>query len=82
MALPLKHSCSLDRALEMRMRDALDGQEELACLSASNSAQQAMPEGLEILSIEPAPKKDPIINSTRATIHSLPINLPVKDKPG
>ena len=75
MALPEKQSCSRDRALEMRMRDALDGLEELACLSASDSAQKMMPEGLEILSIEPPPQYDPVANSTRATIHTLPINL-------
>ncbi|HEB56750.1 MAG TPA: hypothetical protein ENI98_10715 [Gammaproteobacteria bacterium] len=71
MSLPKKHSCSPDRALEMRMRDVLDGLEEMACMSAST--QQALPDGLEILSIEPAPEKDPVLNSIRATIHNLPI---------
>ncbi len=73
MALPKRHSCSPDRALEMRMRDVLDGLEELACMSSSASTEQVMPDGLEILSIEPAPEKDPVLNSTRATIHNLPI---------
>ena len=73
MALPKKHSCSRDRALEMRMRDVLDGLEELACASSSASAEQAMPEGLEILSIEPPPENDPVLNASRATIHSLPV---------
>ena len=73
MALPKKHSCSSDRALEMRMRDALDGLEELACISASESTRQMTPEGLEILSIEPPPETDPVHNATRATIHNLPL---------
>ncbi len=73
MALPKKHSCSRNRALEMRMRDVLDGLEELACASSSASAEQLMPEGLEILSIEPAPENDPVLNSNRATIHNLPV---------
>ncbi len=81
MALPKKHSCSQDRALEMRMRDALDGLEELACASANSNASinahQIMLDGLEILSIEPPPEEDPVLNSTRATIHS----LPVKNRP-
>ncbi len=73
MALPKRHSCSRDRALEMRMRDVLDGLEELACASSSASAEQVLPEGLEILSIEPAPENDPVLNSNRATIHNLPV---------
>ncbi len=73
MALPKKHSCSRDRALEMCMRDVLDGLEELACASSSASAEQMMPEGLEILSIEPPPENDPVLNASRATIHSLPV---------
>jgi len=72
MALPKKHSCSSDRALEMRMRDVLDGLEELACISSS-STQQTLPDGLEILSIEAPPEKDPVLHSTRATIYSLPV---------
>ncbi|VAX13462.1 hypothetical protein MNBD_GAMMA24-709 [hydrothermal vent metagenome] len=80
MALPKKHSCSPDRALEMRMRDVLDGLEELACLSSSVSSQQVMPDGLEILSIEPAPEKDPVLHSTRATIHSLPLQNRQNDR--
>ncbi len=73
MALPKLQSCSPDHALEMRMRDALDGLEELACVSANHSVQNVTPEGLEILSIEPPPKDDPIINSSRASIHTLPV---------
>lgn len=73
MALPKKHSCSRNRALEMRMRDVRDGLEELACASSSASAEQVMPEGLEILSIEPPPDEDPVLNPNRATIHSLPV---------
>jgi len=77
MALPKLQSCSPDHALEMRMRDALDGLEELACVSASSSAQPMIPEGFEILSIEPAPEEDPILNANRASVH----NLPVKHRP-
>ncbi|VAX11197.1 hypothetical protein MNBD_GAMMA25-1668 [hydrothermal vent metagenome] len=69
MAIPKKHSCSQDRALQMRMLDALDGLEELACVSA----QQMQPEGLDILSIESAPTEDPVLRSARATIHHLPL---------
>lgn len=75
MAPPKRHSCSPDRALEMQMRDVLDGLEELACISAST--WQITPDGLEILSIEPPPEKDPVLNSTRATIY----NLPLKNRP-
>ncbi len=73
MALPKRHSCSPDRALEMRMRDVHDGLEELACISADNSTRKALPDSLEILSIEPPPEKDPILNSTKATIYNLPV---------
>ncbi len=73
MALPKKHSCSPDRALEMRMLDVLDGLEELACMSSNSSIEKALPEGLEILSIEAPPEKDPVLNSSKATIYRLPV---------
>ena len=76
MAIPIKHSCSQDRALEMRMRDALDGLEELACVSA----QQMVLEGFEILSIDPPPEEDPVLRSTRASIHSLPVKYKADER--
>ncbi len=69
MALPDKQSCSRDRALQMRMRDVLDGLEELACASA----QYMQEGGFEILSIEPPPAEDPVRLSGRASIHTLPV---------
>ncbi len=79
MALPKRHSCSPDRALEIQMRDVRDGLEELACMSSNSSSQQTLPDGLEILSIEPPPEKDPVLNSTRATIHNLPVKNRLDD---
>ena len=73
MALPKKHSCSPERALEMRMRDSLDALAELACAAAHASTGTS--EEFEILSIEPATDPAPP-RSRRASVHTLPQKEP------
>ena len=58
------------KALEMSMRDVMDGLYDSACYFAFRST----PDTLEILSIEP-PKGDPFAMPTkRAKVHRLPVN--------
>ena len=58
---------SHDQALEMRMRDVLDGMHEMACYIS----YKTIDESFEILSIEHPPEQDPVVNAQRATVHDL-----------
>ena len=68
MAQAKKQSQS-NQALEMQMRDVLDGLEEMACYFS----YQAIDESFEILSIERPPEQDPLQNAQRASVHDLSI---------
>ncbi|MFO7603232.1 MAG: hypothetical protein R6X06_05385 [Gammaproteobacteria bacterium] len=58
------------KALEMNMRDVMDGLYDSACYFAFRST----PDTLEILSIEP-PKGDPVaLPRKKARVHHMPIN--------
>jgi hypothetical protein len=70
MARIHKKPVSGTKALEMTMRDVMDGLYDSACTFAYRST----PDTLEILSIEP-PKGDPFaMPTTRAKVHRIPVH--------
>ena len=68
MAQAKKQSQSTqNQALEMQMRDVLDGMDEMACYIS----YKAIDESFEILSIEQPPEQDPLLQARRASVHDL-----------
>jgi hypothetical protein len=69
MTQPKKKSDASNQALEMRMREVLDGLEEMA----HYISYQAIDDSFEVLSIEQPPELDPVQEAKRASVHDLSV---------
>ncbi|MCW9023968.1 MAG: hypothetical protein OQK73_04735 [Gammaproteobacteria bacterium] len=69
MTQPKKKSDACNQALEMRMREVLDGLEEIA----HYVSYQAIDDSFEVLSIEQPPEIDPVQEAKRASVHDFRI---------